>query len=287
MLILVLLVSSAYCERGNIIAEKDSNKTKPCTSPLMPKFAITFPSTNSASRGVKGFILLSIICLSITGNSVIVALVSRDRRYLTSTNIIVLSQVITDFLMIFTVMTLEAVSILKGVLRVSHIVCVAHVYFLRLTIILTVLNLTVLSLDRYVVTVKGSLSFLQKSTRGKVLVLLFMLWFEAIIITLPWEHFLGDIDICNWKTSLPCIQAFLLSVKGDKLFINRARLALHGIVPFLVIIYCLYRILRVVCFNRRKIRPAVSSDCKETTVKIHSDSVHSIIISPDGVCARS
>ena len=244
----------------------------------MPKFAFTVATTNHVSRGVKAFILLAIICLSITGNSLIVAVVSRDTQYLTPTNIIVLSQLINDTIMTLTVMTLEAVSTSKGVLKVSHHGCIIHTYFVKLTIMLAVLRLTVLSVDRYLIIVKGSSKSWQKFTRRKVFVLLSLLWFEAIVVAFRREYFVSDTNPCLLETSLPCIQAYYFSVTAYNTNISKVRLILHGTVPFIVIIYCLYRILQTVCFNRQKIRPSVSRDCKDTTVEIQSDSAYIIIL---------
>ena len=219
-----------------------------------------------------GIVLILIMLPSVLGNGALIATVIVEKRFRTPTNHLIVSQCTADLSMTLIVQLLSLVAILHRGWDLAPQWCMIQVIFMRIFQYATVLHLTLLAIDRYIVIVKSNRK--DRFTQKQVFYACGILWLIATILALPWDVFLFPTSTWFEVTTTFCYARYTKSEDGKWFILVIARVILLLIIPGLVMIFCYYHILGMLRTNRRKVGPSTISNWRKIAVAVYAKSAY-------------
>ncbi|KAK3590067.1 hypothetical protein CHS0354_041106 [Potamilus streckersoni] len=149
-----------------------------------------------AERVIIGIILVTIIFLAISGNILVCIAVFTDRRLKHLNNLFLVSLAIADLLVAGVVMTFAVVNDISGTWMFGSVFCNIWVSSDVMCSTASILNLCVISLDRYI-HIRDPLKYARLMTWKKVAAMIAFVWIMSVIISfipihLGWHRNPGD-----------------------------------------------------------------------------------------------
>lgn len=172
-----LAVTSANCSDGGNLTV---NETLPPPSPYEPWAQV-----------VIGIILGLLIVGTIIGNSLVCISVAIVRRLRTPSNLLIVSLAVADLLVAILVMPIGASVQIYGSWRLSTVVCDMWTTTDVLLCTASILNLCVISVDRYFVITRP-FQYAMKRTPKRMGVMIAIVWGASAVVSIP--------PIFGWKS---------------------------------------------------------------------------------------
>ncbi|KAL3864424.1 hypothetical protein ACJMK2_006108 [Sinanodonta woodiana] len=135
-----------------------------------------------AERVIIGIILVTIIFLAISGNILVCIAVFTDRRLKHLNNLFLVSLAIADLLVAGVVMTFAVVNDISGTWMFGSVFCNIWVSSDVMCSTASILNLCVISLDRYI-HIRDPLKYARLMTWKKVAAMIAFVWIMSVIIS--------------------------------------------------------------------------------------------------------
>ncbi|XP_074645795.1 histamine H1 receptor-like [Tubulanus polymorphus] len=138
-----------------------------------------------------GFVLFSLCVLTFVGNAMVLHAVRTERRLQTVSNMFIISLAIADLVVGLIVMPISAIYIFTEDWHFGQMVCDLWIGVDYTASTASILNLFILSLDRYW-SVTSPLKYLRKRTKKRALIMIGIVWFLSMLWIIPilgWHHF--------------------------------------------------------------------------------------------------
>ena len=227
-------------------------------------------------RLVKIFALLIVIFTSLVSNALVVRFILSDRRALTVINILILSQSFADIGATVLVIPFAAVSVVEDRWVFGYVTCVVNSFFNMYFTVITLLNLSLISLDRYYSVVKASRHLKQQKSAIWTVV---CMWTTTLVFTFPWLPFLSDkVVISYFPGFYICGQRFLAPVARTESGIFVSSCLFIILVPLLVISYSFYQITKHINRKKKRISPTILSTAQKLAIDVYAKSAYTSLM---------
>lgn len=232
--------------------------------------------TTLLEKLVKVIPLIIIIFTSMIGNALVVRFVFSDRRTLTVINILILSQTFADIGATVLVIPFAAVSVVEDRWVFGHVMCTVNGFFNMYFTVITLLNLSLISLDRYYSVVKASHYMTQQKSAIWTLI---CMWSVTLLFTFPWLPFLSNKVVMGYFPGFYiCGQRFLNpDAKAESGFFVSTCLIII-LFPLLVIIYSFHKITKHIQGKRKRISPTILSTAQKLSMDAYAKSAYTSLM---------
>ncbi|XP_062572599.1 5-hydroxytryptamine receptor 1-like [Saccostrea cucullata] len=178
------------------------------------------------------FFLILMMIGTIIGNSLVCIAVALVKRLQTPSNLLILSLALSDLLVAVLVMPFAATNEAAGHWLLGDIVCDI---FTSLDVILctaSILNLCMISVDRYLVITRP-FQYAMKRTPRRMAVMIASVWMLSVVISIP--------PLLGWKSERPDYVCFISQNIGYQIYAT----LLSFYIPLMAMIFVYFRIWRV------------------------------------------
>ncbi|KAK6493889.1 cholecystokinin receptor type A-like [Huso huso] len=167
-------IDNMLCELGL------HNQTEYCGSPPTPP-----PPPKDMNQTVRIFLYSLIFLLSILGNTLIIAVLVRNKRMRTVTNIFLLSLAVSDLMLCLFCMPFTLIPNLMKDFIFGSGVCKIAAYFMGISVSVSTFSLVAISLERYS-AICNPLQSRVWQTKSHALKVITCTWFVSFILMLPY-----------------------------------------------------------------------------------------------------
>jgi len=225
----------------------------------------------SAAAKVLKIIPLAIVMLaSIVGNAIVIHAVYLDVRMQTATNMLIVSQSLSDFGTSVLVIPFTLVSVGADGWILGERFCIANAFFNLFFTQVTVLQLAIIAFDRYLVIVKPLLRAIKSRDAIKLVV---SAWVVGFFGAFPWLPLLTNhVKVEYFPGFHVCGQRYLHPL-GDLALFNLVFLLLvYAVLPLFIILYCYYQIGKVIHRNNQSVSPLALSNSQKLAMNVFASS---------------
>lgn len=226
---------------------------------------------SSAAAKVLKIIPLAIVMLaSIVGNAIVIHAVYLDVRMQTATNMLIVSQSLSDFGTSVLVIPFTLVSVGADGWILGERFCIANSFFNLFFTQVTVLQLAIIAFDRYLVIVKPLLRAIKSRDAIKLVV---SAWVVGFFGAFPWLPLLTNyVKVEYFPGFHVCGQRYLHPL-GDLALFNLVFLLLvYAVLPLFIILYCYYQIGKVIHRNNQSVSPLALSNSQKLAMNVFASS---------------
>ncbi|XP_048745615.2 5-hydroxytryptamine receptor 1-like [Ostrea edulis] len=183
-------------------------------------------------QAIMLFFLILMMIGTIIGNSLVCMAVALVKRLQTPSNLLILSLAVSDLLVAVLVMPFAATGEAAGHWPLGDIVCDI---FTSLDVILctaSILNLCMISVDRYLVITRP-FKYAMKRTPRRMAVMIASVWILSVVISIP--------PLLGWKSERPPYACLISQEIGYQIYAT----LLSFYIPLMAMIFVYFRIWRV------------------------------------------
>ena len=254
------------CQLGSLHASLNSS--------VSPNFTRVSDESPPGIRALKGIPLAFIIVASLAGNGPLIRAIYADVRMRTATNIFVFNQSIADVATTLLIALLALVSIVCDGCLLSDEMCVANTFFNMYFTIITLLNLAVISLDRYFAISRTSHLPIESAKRT-ALYIASSVWIVAFLGAFPWAAYLSNGTRVEYLPGFyVCGSKYLQPMKNLPLTIFLFSVMIFAVVPLAVVCFSLFYIIKKIRGRRRRVCLATMSNQMRIAIEVYSKSAY-------------
>src|SRR6218665_1386239 len=213
---MVCLIAASSVTRGSCrntvmrmnYVDLDVNKSSPSAT-MDQLTGSPYPNQFTWTHIVLSSVAVTVVMLIIiTGNSFVIVAIVVDRRLKTLQNWFIVSLAVSDLLVGVFIMPLSLANELMGYWYFGRIMCDLWLATDVLLCTASILNLCLISLDRYWSVVRAAEGYSQRRTRRRVLAMIATVWVLSVVISLP--------PLVGWKRPQPTKAGFPLCVLSEE-----------------------------------------------------------------------
>ena len=225
-------------------------------------------------RALKGIPLGFTIVASIAGNGVLIRAVYSDVRMRTATNIFIFNQSIVDVATTLLVALVALVAVVCDGWLLGDEMCVANAFFNMYFTIITLLNLAVISLDRYFAIARTSHLPIEVAKRT-ALYIAPSVWIVAFLGAFPWAAYLSDgARVEYFPGFYVCGTKYLQPMRNLPLMIFIFSVVIFAVVPLAVVCFSFFYIMKKIRGGRQRVCPATMSNQMRIAIDVYSKSAY-------------
>ncbi|EDO45748.1 predicted protein [Nematostella vectensis] len=225
-----------------------------------------------ATQPILAILLVIIIVVSAVANTLIMLGIYSDSRMQTPTNTLILSQSVADLGTTVFVIPCALISVACGGWRLGDIMCAVNAFLNMYLTAITVLNLTVIGIDRYFAIVHPAH---HKISRKKAIYVVVFVWALALLPGLPLLALLSDkVILVYFPGFFVCGQEFLYPTGQIELGVIILICTLFVAIPLLVILFCFKKIFRVTRDKKHRICPCAMSNAQKIAIQVYAKSAY-------------
>lgn len=232
-------------------------------------------SIATSALTVHGIVLILVMLMSILGNGALIVTVIIEKRFRTCTNLLVVSQCISDVLMTLIVQLMTMIALLHGGWDSGPGWCILNAMLMKTLLSVAFVHIALLTIDRYIVIVKSSRK--DRFTLKEVSIASGMAWLLSIILTMPWDVITFPSSTWFEVTTTFCHARQMNFEDKRGCILSMGRTVLLLVAPGLIIIFCFYNILSVLRTNRRKVGPSTVSNWRRIAIAVYAKSAYTCL----------
>ena len=236
-------------------------------------FSPAFDASIASLVTAKVFKILPLTFITLAssfGNAILIYAVYADVRMQTATNMLIASQGIADFGTSILVMPFALVSVVADGWILGEEFCVANGFFNSFFTQTTVLQMTIIAFERYLVIVKP---LLRKISLRSAIGLAASAWGLSFLTALPW------LDLTRNQATVEYFEGFYVCgiryhppVRGLALIYVTLIILLFAVLPLVLITYCYHQIRKVIRRKNHSVCPMALSNAQKLAINVYASS---------------
>ncbi|XP_044185210.1 G-protein coupled receptor 135-like [Acropora millepora] len=235
--------------------------------------SLAFDASFASSVTAKVFKILPLTFITLAssiGNAILIYAVYADVRMRTATNMLIASQGIADFGTSILVMPFALVSVVADGWILGEKFCMANAFFNLFFTQTTVLQMTIIAFERYLVIVKPLLR--EISLLGAT-GLAASAWGLSFLTALPW------LDLTTDQATVEYFEGFYVCgiryhppVRGLALIYVTLLILLFAVLPLVFITYSYHHIRKVIRRKNQSVCPMILSNAQKLAIYVYASS---------------
>ena len=236
-------------------------------------FSLAFDASVDSSVTANIFKILPLTFITLAssfGNAILIYAVYADVRMQTASNMLIASQGIADFGTSILVMPFALVSVVADGWILGEGFCVANGFFNLFFTQTTVLQMTIIAFERYLVIVKP---LLREISLLSAIGLAASAWGLSFLTALPW------LDLTSNQATVEYFEGFYVCgiryhppVRGLALIYVTLIILLFAVLPLVFITYCYHQIRKVIRRKNHSVFPMALSNAQKLAINVYASS---------------
>ncbi|XP_068692963.1 trace amine-associated receptor 1-like [Montipora foliosa] len=231
---------------------------------------LIFVTSDVAVKVLKIIPLALVMLASIVGNAIVIHAVYTDIRMQTATNMLIVSQALADFGTSILVIPFALVSVGADGWIFGEKFCFANGFLNLFFTQTTVLQMTIIAVERYLVIVRPLLRAI--SLRDAML-LAALAWGVSFLGAFPWLPLLTNhVKVEFFAGFYVCGRRYLHPLRGLALFSVISLIFVFAVMPLFLILYCYYQIGKVIRRKNHSVCPIALSNAQKLAINVYASS---------------
>ena len=235
--------------------------------------SVAFDASIASSVTAKVFKILPLTFITLAssiGNAILIYAVYADVRMRTATNMLIASQGIADLGTSILVMPFALVSVAADSWILGEKFCMANAFFNLFFTQTTVLHMTIIAFERYLVIVKALLC---EISLLRATGLAAFAWGLSFLTSLPWLDWTTDqATVEYFEGYYVCGIRYHPPVRGLALIYVTLIILLFALLPLVFITFCYHQIRKVIRKKNHSVCPMAQSNAQKLAINVYANS---------------